>query len=287
MKKILLTILIGTLVVAVNCQGILTIGEVFDFNVDDEFHITNLAGLPSGYKATISDKWMSEYQDTVYYLVIKDNYYSNYNDQTGLADYYYKTYSEVLSYSNLDSSIYTLNYLIEYPEDSSLVFSYDSLIYFDTTLCDAQINGFSRRDGDFEPPYHHHEFGKGLGLTYQEDITGWHGEPDWVYKLVYYVKDGIKCGIPDNHLTRIERDFDANSRFEVYPTIAKNWIIVKDIKQGIPYEISLINLSGSQLAKETNLSGDHSLNLEGIPSGLYIIMIQSHKSIFMERIIKE
>jgi len=56
MKKILLTILIGTLAVAVNCQGILTIGEVFDFNVDDEFQITNLFGLPYGYKTTISDK---------------------------------------------------------------------------------------------------------------------------------------------------------------------------------------------------------------------------------------
>lgn len=287
MKKILLTILIGTLAFAVNCQGILTIGEVFDFDVDDEFHISNLFGLPYGYKMTISDKWFSDNHDSVYYFVTKDRYYSMYNDQTGLLDYYYDTFSEVLSYTNLDSSIYTFHYQAEFPEDSSLFFKYDSLIFIDSSLCNKQINGFDRQDGDFESTYAHFEYGRGLGITYQMEITGHTGEPDWEYKLVYYIKDGLECGTPDRHLNNIRSSGASTSQFEVYPTIVKNWVYVKDINQCNPYEISLINLSGCTLTHVTNLSGDYSLNLEGFSSGLYIIVIQYNKSIFSRRIIKE
>ncbi len=284
MNKILLAILVSTFAMTAMCQEILTIGEVFDFNIHDEFHITNLYGLPNGHKATISDKWYSDTNDKVYYSIDYEKYYSEYNDDL---EFHYSTSSEEVIYTNLDSSIYTLNNLTKYPEDSTFVFSYDSLIYIDTALCDAQINGFSRKDGDFEPSYGHHEFGKGLGLTYRKDITAWHGEPDWEYKLVYYKKNGLECGTPDSYITSIERSVGTDSRFEIYPTIVENWVYVKAINPSSPYEIRLINLSGSMVAKVTNLSGDYSLTLEGITSGIYIIVIQYNKSIITKRIIKE
>ena len=284
MKKILLTILFSTFAITVMCQEILTIGEVFNFNIQDEFHITNLWGFPNGHKATVTDKWYSDTNDSVYYSIDYEKYHSEYDDELEI---HYSTSSEVVMYTNLDSSIFTYHDLAELPEDSSLFFKYDSLIYIDSILCNRQINGFDRQDGDFESTYAHFEYGKGLGVTYQKEITSYIGEPDWEYKLVYYKKDGLECGTPDGYLTSIESSVGTDSRFEVYPTIVQNWVYVKDINSSNLYEISLIDLSGSTLITVTNLSGDYSLNLEGIPSGLHIIMIQSNKSIFTKRIIKE
>lgn len=287
MIKKSLAILFSTMAITANCQEILTIGGVFDFNIQDVFHITNLYGLPNGYKSTITDKWYSADQDTVYYAVTIDKYSSQYNSQTEELDYNYNSSSEVLSYFNLESSIYNLNNLTRYPEDSTLVFSYDSLIYIDTTLCNVQINGFSRSDGDFEPRYSHREYGKGLGLTYQKDITAWHGEPDWEYKLVYYVKDGVECGIPDWHLNKVTTNDFNNLRFEIYPTNVKDKIFINDSNPTIPYEIRLIDISGRIQIEMSNLFGNYSLNLEGIVSGVYVVVIQSDKLTVTERIIKE
>lgn len=287
MHKILLTILFSTIAFTAICQEILTIGEVFDFNIHDEFHITNFAGLPNGYKATISDKWYSDTNDTVHYSIEYEKYHSEYNGQTNELDYYYTTSSEIVNYTNLDSSIYSYHPLAELPKDSSLYFRYDSLIYTDSILCYIQINGFDRQDGDFESSYAHFEYGKGIGITYQKEITSWNGEPDWEYKLVYYMKNGMECGTPDWHFASVERSVGTNSRFEIYPTIVQNWLSINDLNPYQPYEIRIIDLSGSTLVKETNLFGDYSLNVEGIHPGLYVVMIQSQKTMITKQIIIE
>lgn len=287
MIRISLVILLSTMAFSSNCQDILSIGEVFDYNIQDVFHITNLQGLPNGFKSTINDKWYAKDLDTVYYEIIKEMYSSEYNTLTNELDYHYSTSSEVLSYYHLDSSIYTLNNLTRYPGDSAIIFSYDSLIYIDSSLCNVQINGFSRSDGDFEPRFAHHEFGKGLGLTYQEDITAWPGEPDWEYKLVYYEKDGTGCGTPDWHLDKVASSNFTNLRFDLYPTIAQNRIFIVDSSPGIPYKIRLVDISGKAQTEVTNLSGNYSLNVEGIGSGIYFIVIQSDKLVITKRFIKE
>lgn len=290
MKKILSLILFGTLTLATNCQEILTIGEVFDFSVGDEFHTTNLAYFPNGTKSTITKKWNSPSNDTVYYEVTEDHYYTEFNMDTDEFDYYYRSLSHVWEYTNLDSSIYTYHYLAKAPTDSAQYFEYDSLNFISSRLCNKLINGFLRIDGDFEPMRTQIEYGKGLGKTYHYDLDGssGSGHPDWEYELVYYNKDGIKCGTPDWRLTGIVDDFENQSIFEVYPTLVRDWVKIEANRLEEYYDVRIVDISGRNLVTKLSLTKDNTITLTGFDPGIYIVIVtQSNQVRYFKRIIKK
>ena len=79
MKKLLFyTFLLFTL--KGKCQDTLTIGEVFDFSVNDEFQSSNSTpgqgSYPNATRMKIIGKWYSAANDTVFYIRYFDNYNS-------------------------------------------------------------------------------------------------------------------------------------------------------------------------------------------------------------------
>jgi len=282
-------ILISAITLKIQCQEILTIGEVFDFAINDEFHINDIAGMPRAYKMIIKEKNYSTHADTVFYKVHYERYSTEYNPQTNQLDYYFSTSDGNLSYTHLDSSIFTFHYLSKLPEDTTEYVEFDSLIYIDTILCNSQINGFKRKDGDFEPTINQIEFGKGLGKTYDysEDGSSGNDFPDYQLKLVYFKKDGFECGTPDGRLNVIENSNIKQPQFEVFPTLVDDQITIRTNEHGTKYDIWFYDLTGKIVQKEYNLYGHRSINLSMIPQGMYILFIRSRDATYSIRFIKE
>ena len=290
MKKILLAGIFYAISTTLLSQYILTIGEVFDFNVNDEFHIQDLAGLPRAHKINVLEKTYSAQKDTVFYKMFYEYYYSEYNMKTNQLDYYFNSSNEELYYTNLDSSIFTFHYLTEAPQDSTHYFKFDSLIYNDTKLCNRLINGFRRVDGDFEPNTNQIEYGEGLGKTYHYTVDGSSGSggmPDWEYKLVYYIKNGFECGTPDGRLNSLEYKSGENQVFCVFPTVVQEQITIKASNSGNSYNICIVDLSGKITFEAVNLNGEELLNDENLVRGLHMVVISSGRNVYTTKIIKE
>lgn len=96
-------------------QTPLTVRQVFDFNIGDEFHYStsNYGNYTSlgGVRMYILDKTISANNDTVMYQIHMNRFGQNINQQNGqLIDTIYQTIIYESTYYNLDSSLRQLSY---------------------------------------------------------------------------------------------------------------------------------------------------------------------------------
>ena len=157
----------------------MTVREAFDFNIQNEFHITDNKGYrpPNAQRITVLNKHYSANQDTVFYKLFYDVYSSVYDAKINDLVYTFDTITKEVFYTNLDSTIYDYYSDLAYSklleiqlDDSTFYFEYDSLQDTDIELCNKQVEGFRVRLYEFEPNHYHTEFGLGLGLTFDELI---------------------------------------------------------------------------------------------------------------------
>ena len=88
----------------------------------------------------------------------------------------FTTDTNTVSYTNLDSSIFTYHIHLRYDSlikyyGTSPFFYYDSIIEYSINQCNHFINGFRCSVGDFEPLHYHFEYGQGLDNK--------RGQPPW------------------------------------------------------------------------------------------------------------
>jgi len=113
MKKIYFILSIFTIFIfdQVHGQDIMTIGEVFNFAVGDEFHIVGESDMepPNADRITIIDKYYSSNGENVYYVESHDAYFTTIELEPEFhLEYHFWTDTITVYYTNLDSSI--LNY---------------------------------------------------------------------------------------------------------------------------------------------------------------------------------
>ena len=263
-------------------EDLLSIGDVFDFEINDEFHITDNYKSPNSERFIIKDKYYSINSDTIFYNIFYNNYNSIYNPNNDLI-YNFDTITKLVYYTNLDSSIYTyFNYLnyntlrnqqINNPE---FYFTYDSIIENSQILCDVKLNGFQVTIGEFEPNTYHYEFGKGLGVTYNEFVEGSGGTniPLYSKKLFYYKKGNIICGVPDL-TTEISRNFSSINKYAIVQNAKINSVtIIPDILTST-YEIEVYSITGRTIYKSPRISGYFNINGEDIGFGINILKIRA------------
>ena len=135
-------------------QELMTIGEVFDFEIGDEFQLKGIVDWqpPNADRIKIVGKYYSITEDTLYYIRFHDCYqvYIVYNQ--GLYDFWTET--DTIFYYNLDSSMYYFNE----------GFQFDTSIYNSNAYCDSLINGCSFTLGEGYP-YYSSNYGRGLGCV--------------------------------------------------------------------------------------------------------------------------
>ena len=260
-----------------NAQPILKIGEVFDFEIDDEFHIkSNLQNQPpNASRLKVIEKYFSDGSDTVFYEIVRDRYSSTYYSEPEPHLEYSFTKDTVLNfYTNLDSSIYTYYSYLHYDsilKDYDTHFTYDSVVEYSTDYCDTLINGFICGLGDFEPNRHSYKFGKGLGVIYEFYAEGMSaGTPSKDKSLFYYKKKYGECGTPDN-TTSIEENYLIDN-IKIYPNPVDDFLKIELAENG-QMILRLFDSNGKlQVVKAIENSAN--IDVSRLVQGIYLLNFQ-------------
>jgi hypothetical protein len=283
--------------------NILTIGEVYDFEPGDIFHI-KLGGpdTPPNYKViTILSKWVSQNNDTIFYRQKRQTYsntvvwdpdpriVTTYNLDTNTVFFIHPNdlISTLMPHQKNhqyfhDLSYYDLSSHNNWNKRTTMIFN-NSLNY----MFDSQLSCFTAA---FEPVYDFVSFTKGCGTS---DIS--HDDPaenyQWYNTLVYYKKGAEIWGDP-YILTSVSKNLPVIPLFEVSPNPFTNSINVRlETMSTGKISLGLYSVTGQLLTLiEENyiLPGEHSYNpdLSALSKGIYILVFKTAESIRYEKLIR-
>lgn len=280
MRKLNSTILILLLPFVIYAQNFMTIGEVFDFEIGDEFQIEGRGENqpPNADRINIIAKYYSVDSNTVFYVRFHDSYYvyiENYE-----AHYHFWTETDTVSYTNLDTCITHSNFWVSY--DTSMI-NYDTINSNSVDYCDSLLNGFLYEINSFEPVYYSDVYGKGLGR-----VKDYYDNPAeytmFDNVLFYYKKNGVDCGIPDSTTVSVPENNLTNS-FNIFPIPTSDFLRIENKKNLEIESIIITNING-QIIKQFD-SSINQLNVSDLTSGIYFLKIISEKGELIKKIIIE
>jgi len=271
-------------------QEILTIREVFDFEINDEFHyeiLRRFSSSPEGERILVTDKYFSKDSNMITYEFSRDGYNTRYEDEPEPhLEYSFLNDKKIVSYSALDSSFFYLQPDLRFDTIAKYneVFSYDSTYYYSSELCNTLINGIFITEGDFEPIQILSEYGEGIGLTEEwvvDITTGSEGKEG--KKLIYYYKTNKSCGTPD--LTSVESK--KSKHFTLFPNPAYDKINlnINDIYQR-EAEIQILSIKGIIIQTLIINNTRIILDLSNYASGIYFIRVLSGNNCSYEKVFK-
>jgi len=284
------------------CDAQLTIGDVFNFEVGDEFHIepNYFYDTPTGYFKILIDKDSSKNGDTLFYTWQTTSYGSTWNDNSNKLEWKVNQPKEFkVFYTNLDSSIYSLHFskILKGINDSFVILNkninWDSLPEFgligDTitnyaeNYCNSLCTRYDVSYGalQFEKTTESRVYGKGLGeLEYSifEDVGGTNGGSGWYVR--YFKKGNVVCG--SKMYNSLPNQSFSQNQFAlcIYPNPTDGILYFKSDLNGLEYQI--FGLDG-----RIKLSGilNNEIDIQNFPSGIYFIKISTEDSILNERFI--
>ena len=281
MKLITLIILLLS-IESFTAQSYLTIGEVFDFNINDEFHYTRENQPSNGERITVIDKYYSINSDTVFYTLHHDiyNVIPDYSVSPPGSIYVFDTIIETIFYSNLNMPIYYM-----WPQNDPEFVFYDSIKELDTNFCDIEMNSYYIQQYSFEPSWFKRSYGRGIGIT----LDYWHYQgngvsqfPVWE-RMIYYKKDSMNCGSPD--LTSLGlTNLNGQEDFFIFPNPSDGIISINNISSQ-KINIKVFNATGELKYKEQNISSE--IDLSNLSNGIYILEIEINSQFYYERLIKK
>ena len=267
-------------------QQILKIGEVYDFDIGDEFHYKSNLGLPSGERLKVIEKSYSTNNDTVFYKFEYNNYTSTYyNDRDPHLQYSYRSGVTTASYTNLESSILANSCDCSYYLENDIFCKCDSII--STSWCGLEINGYSATVGEFEPSYYVYTYGKGIGMTREYRQYGSSGGiVDVDKQLVYYKKVDKSCGEPD--LTSIPGKQVNPEPVKIFPNPTNSVINVETADNSTGYfTFELLNIQGKTMDHREIRGRSFQYDLSGFENGIYIVKIYNAENVSVSRIVKD
>ncbi len=281
MKLITLIILLLS-IESFTAQSYLTIGEVFDFNINDEFHYTKENQPSNGERITVIDKYYSINSDTVFYTLHHDiyNVIPDYSVSPPGSIYVFDTIIDTIFYSDLNMPIYYM-----WPQNDPEFVFYDSIKELDTNFCDIEMNSYYIQQYSFEPSWFKRSYGRGIGIT----LDYWHYQgngvsqfPVWE-RMIYYKKDSMNCGSPD--LTSLGlTNLNGQEDFFIFPNPSDGIISIDNISSQ-KINIKVFNATGELKYKEQNISSE--IDLSNLSNGIYILEIEINSQLYYERLIKK
>lgn len=262
----------------IKAQSALTIGQIFDFNVGDEFHhqvypqpwYFALDGRKERFR--VVEKYYSPNNDTVFYVRHQFGYsHLIYPSNT----WGFASYNDTVSYTHLDSIVGIMNtpwpYL--FPDSLSWGMPYD--IYFNGDLFDTywNVNSYQTQFGIGMDMFGG-ELGVGIGTVNQ----GWGPEDPQVeaygYYMTYYKKGDLSFGTPDTiDSTDIgihELYPSTASRISVFPNPSADFVNF-DWQNNTYFDIRVIAFDGRIVFDRRRIYRGNNLNISELPIGTYII----------------
>lgn len=286
MKRLIFFILSIIFFQNINAQELMTIREVFNFEIGDKFQFRTsgetLSGNyipPNADRITISDKFYSNNQDTLFYVNCHDSYTSEVSWEGGPhLVYSFWTKTDTVFYVNIDSSI------IYYDPG----FGFNQYSYQSVKLCDSLINGCSYYLGPgFENDKYIDEYGRGLGHTYWKDSIAQYPSPWHITELFYYKKGILSCGTPDLTTVGIDKPISEDTNYFIYPNPVETTFNLQNKSHKGNFQCRLYNPLG-QIIMNMELSGEtNKINVSHIKRGIYYLELKMGNEISTFRLIKE
>ncbi len=281
MKKSLLVLLIFGISCIANGQELMKIGEVFNFEIGDEFQIKGTADNqpPNADRIKIIGKYFSQNSDTVIYVRYHNSYYTEVIwDNNPYLEYHFWTKTDTVFYTNLDSS------LIYYEQG----FEQNRYIKNSPALCESLINGCSYDVGPgYENDHYINEYGKGLGKTYAYYYDYQAHAVLWRNTLFYYKKGDRECGTPDTTTVGINEMTVTTQEFSIYPNPVKSILTVDNNSGSEFYRYEILNLSGKVILKSNFRGKQNKITTENLKRGLYFLRINTKNETFINKFVKE
>lgn len=285
MKKIFIIILTTTLYFSLNAQELMKIGDVFNFNIGDEFQFTTTGTTVSGgnippnaERISIIGKYYSTGQDTLFFIQYHNSYSSElvFEGEPHL-EYHFWTKTDTVLYSNLDSSIFYYD----------AGFQLNQYIIHSSELCDSLVNGCSYSVGPgFENDNIINEYGNGLGHSYSYFYSG-QGHYYTHHKLFYYKKGDISCGSPDLTTVGIVEPLKEIADFYIYPNPIKSIINLQNESSQDNFQCSLLNPMGQSIMTMELRGKTNRINVNHLSRGTYYLNIKTDKKTTTLKLIKE
>ncbi len=266
MKSTLNLIFLLILSVSLEAQDI-TIGQVFNYEIGDEFHYRAANRPPNATRFVVKNKYLSQQSDTIFYLVKYDAYSSEVvMSPTPHLEYSIGSWMDTLSYTSLDSSITTLLNLTEVDNCDQVE---DSIIE-SPPYCQRKVYQYSACfQCCFEGRQYEAIYGEGIGQAY-----GYHSFPAENYstdsRLFYYKKGSKSCGTPDkSNYTVVQEKY--LQHILISPNPAHDFINVAGFTGDM--SVTLRNMVGEVIQQEV-LKSEGRVSLTAIPSGIYLLELK-------------
>ncbi len=272
-KAIQLLILFFMFCSSANCQTMPTFGEIFDFDVNDEFQYREYSpGSPttSVTRYIITDKYFSVANDTVFYGRLFHNYVSTWDfTPPGHMVYYFSSYTDTVFITNLDALI---NTIFSNEVNDSCNISSDTL-YYASDFCEVFSYDHYRCLGCcFEGQMTTFVYGIGIGLAFYHYT--YPSEWDEVIKKLFYYKKGvIECGEPDLLAVSVNEPEIAKKALQVYPNPADN-VIHFSTGSSDCSRVAVFNSLGI-IVLSLNEYLDGPVSTSSLDNGLYFVRIEN------------
>lgn len=286
MKTLLKTFLILALFATeVKSQTTLTIRQVYDYNINDQFHYQTNSGPvpPSATRFTIVDKHFSPLNDTVTYVRLFDNYYTLAGGPSPHLVYTFSSFTDTISYTNLDSLVFK-TWIIT--DSSSTSFSDSS--YISSYWCGIQISEYSGCSGcDSEGHYYHKQYGQGVGIV--KDDNYWNNFPEvrTRFDLVYYKKGAITCGTPDLTTVAIDESTKEAASFFIYPNPVESIVTLHNTSPQDHFQCTLYNPLGQNIMTMDLTGESNKIDLNHLKSGIYYLSIKTDHKTSIVKLVKK
>jgi hypothetical protein len=288
MKTLLRIILILTVYgPEVKSQTTLTIGHVYDYNISDQFHYYQYGVTPNATRFTIVDKQFSPLNDTVIFVRQFNNYSTQViSDPSPHLEYYFDTYTDTLSITNLDSLIGSQ--FSSWTTNDSLGNWFNDSSYISSQWCDILVYEYSACIGcNFEGHSYQGQYGQGVGM-----IKEIHQSPAWPqidhqYYLKYYKKGAISCGTPDLTTVGIDEPLKATAEFFISPNPVESTFTLKNTSRNDNFQCSLHNLLGQILITKVLSGESNKINISHLNKGIYYLVIHTGNKTSTIKLIKD
>jgi len=246
-------------------QSLLTKVEVFDFRLGDEFHYTNAYAPPNGKRKTVIAIDSSANGDTIIYSFLNDKYTSTPEFNPG---YYLKyqfyvdtTHIWLILSDSLSLREHDANFLI----DSS----------FSVASCGRTLNSYEVTFGTFEPNDYKAEYGRGLGRTYYYSYITSNLQPrPYEEEMIFYKKGNDSCGTPDRTNIGLG-ELKEPPLLKIYPNPVQEVLNLELAAPGQVKTVKIYSATGKLLHENALFSSQVILDMSSIPTGMFIIQVES------------
>jgi hypothetical protein len=254
--------------IAVNCQSHITFGQIFDFDINDEFHYYYADVPTNGKRITIIDKFYTNSGDSVCYVRYNDNYTSHvvWSPYPHL-EYNFITSIDTICYTNLN--VICDSAFINWALADTLDNYFSDTLYFSNNWCNTLIYEYNACMGcSFEGYFISVRYGEGIGIVRKYEHVDMMPPSGYDYRLRYFKKGGSECGNPDNTTENIV-EFPGNlNKINVFPNPAQDKIFIQTPET--EYKIEIVNILGHVFIYDTNKT---EIDISNLPAGTYILRL--------------